>query len=132
MPGSVSKHFLASAIVSGFGVCRWDGSQGGVVSRWPFLQSLFHFFVPVFPLDRNNSELKFFRWVDGPIPQLGAMHNYWKWNLQVLSPLCWVFQLLSSPLSAVNPLTLEIVHSLDTLDCKGEKLQDKLAPAHKR
>ena len=36
---SVSKHFLASAIVSGFGVCRWDGSLGGAVSGCPFLQS---------------------------------------------------------------------------------------------
>jgi hypothetical protein len=25
----ISKGFLASAIVSGFGVCRWDGSLGG-------------------------------------------------------------------------------------------------------
>jgi hypothetical protein len=39
----VSKHFLASTIVSGFGVCMWDGSPGGAVSGWPFLQSLFHF-----------------------------------------------------------------------------------------
>ena len=39
----VSKHFLVSAIVSGFGVCRWDGSLGGTVSEWPFLQSLFYF-----------------------------------------------------------------------------------------
>ena len=38
----VSKHFLASAIVSGFGVSRWDGSLGGAVSGWPFLQSLLH------------------------------------------------------------------------------------------
>jgi hypothetical protein len=38
----VSKHFLASAIVSGFGVSTWDGSLGGAVSGWPFLQSLLH------------------------------------------------------------------------------------------
>jgi hypothetical protein len=38
----VSKHFLASVIVSGFGVCIWDGSPGGAVSGWPFLQSLLH------------------------------------------------------------------------------------------
>ena len=37
----VSKHFLASTIVSGFGLCMWDGSPGGAVSV-PFLQSLFH------------------------------------------------------------------------------------------
>jgi Ni/Fe-hydrogenase subunit HybB-like protein len=38
----VSKHFLASAIVSGFGVCIWGGSPGGGVSGWPFLLSLFY------------------------------------------------------------------------------------------
>ena len=38
----VSKHFLASAIVSGFGVCIWDGSPGGAVSGWPFFRSLLH------------------------------------------------------------------------------------------
>ena len=38
----VSKHSLASAIVSGFGVCIWDGSPGGTVSGWPFLQFLLH------------------------------------------------------------------------------------------
>jgi hypothetical protein len=31
-PALVCEYFLVSAIVSGFGVCRWDGSQGGVVS----------------------------------------------------------------------------------------------------
>ena len=39
----VSKHFLASATVSGFGVYGWDGSLGGKVSGWPFLQSVLHF-----------------------------------------------------------------------------------------
>jgi hypothetical protein len=38
----VSKHFLASAVLSGFDVCRWDGSLGGVVSGWPFFWSLLH------------------------------------------------------------------------------------------
>jgi hypothetical protein len=37
-----SKNFLASAIVSGFGVCMWDGSTGGSVSGWPFLLSLLY------------------------------------------------------------------------------------------
>ena len=46
----VSKHFLASTIVSGFGDCIWNGSPGeGAVSGWPFLQSLFHAFVSIFP-----------------------------------------------------------------------------------
>ena len=34
----VSKHLLASTIVSGFGNCIWDGSPGGTVTGWPFLQ----------------------------------------------------------------------------------------------
>jgi hypothetical protein len=38
----VNKHFLASAIVSGFGVNRWGGFLGGAVSSWPFLQFLLH------------------------------------------------------------------------------------------
>jgi hypothetical protein len=37
----VSKHFLASRIVSGFDVCRWDRSLDGALSGWPFLESLF-------------------------------------------------------------------------------------------
>jgi len=38
----VSKHFLVSAIVAGFGAYIWDGSPGGAVSGWPFLQSTLH------------------------------------------------------------------------------------------
>ena len=40
--GPVSKHLLESIILSGFGDCIWDGSPGGSVSGWLFLQSLFH------------------------------------------------------------------------------------------
>ena len=39
---SVSKHFLSSTIVSGFGDCIWDGSPDGTVPGWSFLQSLLH------------------------------------------------------------------------------------------
>jgi hypothetical protein len=38
----VSKLLLASTIGSGFGGCLWDGSPGGAVSGWSFLQSLLH------------------------------------------------------------------------------------------
>ena len=31
----------------------------------------------------------------GLIPQLWATSNHWIWSLKVLSPLCWVFQLIS-------------------------------------
>jgi hypothetical protein len=54
----VSKHFLTSAIVSGFGGCIWDGSPGGsVCMAVPSVSALL--FVPVFPLHKNNSRLKF-------------------------------------------------------------------------
>ena len=46
----VSKHFLASTILSGFGDCIWDGSQGGAVSGWSLLQSLLHTLSPHFLL----------------------------------------------------------------------------------
>jgi len=39
---TVSKYFLASAIVTRFGGCIWEASPGGAVSGWPFLQSLLH------------------------------------------------------------------------------------------
>jgi hypothetical protein len=49
----VSKHFLASAIVSGLDVCIWNGSSGGEGSGLPFLQSLLHtlslYFLISFP-----------------------------------------------------------------------------------
>ena len=47
---SVSKHFPASTIVSGFGGCIWDRSPGGAASGWPFLQSLLHTLSPYFLL----------------------------------------------------------------------------------
>ena len=62
--------------------------------------SLCSIFVPAFPLDRDDSGLKHFRWVGGPIPPLGALSIYWRRSLQVLSPYCWVFQLMSSTLGS--------------------------------
>ena len=53
----ISNCSMSSAIVPRFGVCSWDESLVGAVSRWPFLQSLilfFFFFFPVFPLDRTT------------------------------------------------------------------------------
>ena len=52
-------------------------------------------FVPTFPLYMRNSALIFLRRVCGPIPQLGAVPIHWIWSLQILSPLCWVFWLMS-------------------------------------
>ena len=38
----VSKHLLATTIVSGFVDCIWNGCPGGAVCEWHFLQSLLH------------------------------------------------------------------------------------------
>jgi hypothetical protein len=43
-----SRYFLVSTIVSGFGVCTWDGSPGWALSGWPFLQSLIYILSPYF------------------------------------------------------------------------------------
>jgi hypothetical protein len=68
IPGSCQQSFLASAIVSGFGVCRWDGSLGGTVSGWPFLQFLFpnlslHFHLTgrILNTKTTHGDLKFFK-----------------------------------------------------------------------
>jgi hypothetical protein len=65
-------------LVSADGMDPWGGVGG--IPGWPFFQSLLHFFVPVFPLDRSISGLKTLRWVGGPIPQLGTMPIYWRWS----------------------------------------------------
>jgi hypothetical protein len=57
-------------------------------------------------LDRNISGLKTLRWLGDPIPRPGAMPIYWRWSLQVLSPLCCAFQLKSFPLGPGSLLLL--------------------------
>ena len=39
-------------------------------------------------------------------PSLNWGHSYWMWSLQVLSPCCWVFLLMSSPLGPGSLLHL--------------------------
>jgi hypothetical protein len=88
---AISKHFLALAmgLVSLYGMDPQVGQS---------LSVSVPLFVPVFPLDRSNSGLIFGRWVGGHIPQTGAVPNLWIWSVQVLSPFCWVFQLMASSL----------------------------------
>ena len=83
------------------------------------------FFVPVFPLGRNISGLKSLRWVGGAIPQLVVMPIYWRWSLQVLSPLCWVFwlkSLMMGPGSHLLPWHLGLSSGCVCLhECEGQK-----------
>ena len=53
---------------------------------------------PCLSLDRNNFGLIYLKWEGGPMLQLGAMPNLWI-SLQFLSPLYWVFCLMSFLLS---------------------------------
>lgn len=91
------KHILASAIVLGYGVCRRNGLHSGAVSRGPSLQPLLHL-CPCISFKQNNSGLEILRWMGGPIFQLRAMPSYYRWSLQILSPCCSAFQLMSCPL----------------------------------
>ena len=78
-PASCQQEPLAHGNSVRFGVYRQDGSPGRAVPGWPFLQSLFHFFAPVLPLDRNI-------WMGWwPHPSTRVMPIYWKWSPQVLS-----------------------------------------------
>jgi hypothetical protein len=73
---------------------RWIPRWGSLRMAFPLVSPVL--FVTVFP--RSHSGLKFWRWVGGPIPQPEVMPNLWIWSLQVLPSLCWLFQLMSSPL----------------------------------
>jgi hypothetical protein len=83
----VSKCFLVSAIVWGFGVCRWGGSQGGAD------QSLFHFFVPVFPLQTGTFlGLRFWdEWVAPSLnwePCLSTGDGHYRFFLLIVGYFC--------------------------------------------
>ena len=104
----VCKHILASAIMSGIGVCYWDGSQGRQ-SLHGLSFNIWFIFCPSFSLDGNNSKLKILRWVTGPFPHVGNMPIHWGWSLKVLSRLCCTCCLgpsTLSPVSLVNSILL--------------------------
>jgi hypothetical protein len=77
---------------------RWIPTRGSLCMA--FLSVLL--FVPALLFDMSNSELIFLRCVGGRIPQPEAMPMHWIWSLQVLLPLCWVFQLKFSLLGPGN------------------------------
>jgi hypothetical protein len=88
----VSKNFLASAIVIGFG----DYPQWG--SLWKNIPSVSALlFLSKFPLDRSYLGLKFFEEGGYSCHSTRALLKLWIWSLQVLISLRWVFQLMSSP-----------------------------------
>ena len=66
--------------------------------------------VPVFPLDKNNSVLKFLRWVSGHIPQLVTMQIFWRWSLQVVSPPCPLLGIVAKviPVLSLEPLISQV------------------------
>jgi hypothetical protein len=67
LSGDIYIMFLSastSRVVSGFGGCTCNGTPGRAVPGQPLPQSLLHIFVPMFSLDRNNSELHFCKGCD--------------------------------------------------------------------
>ena len=71
----VCKHNRVSLIVSGIGARPWDRSQVGLIIEWPLPQSLFHFPIPAFIVDRIHLGLKFL-WVGVSITLLGLLLGY--------------------------------------------------------
>ena len=97
-PGCPGAHFVdqaglllrnqpASAFrVLGLKACTTT-SGSKIIFLWKAFPSVFApIFVSAFLLDRDNSRLTFLRWVNGTIPQLGAVPIYMKWSLPVLYP----------------------------------------------
>jgi hypothetical protein len=67
----VSKHFLASAIVSGLGVCMWDGSQVGQALHGLSF-SLCSILCPCISFRQEQYWVKILEMVSGPIPGGGG------------------------------------------------------------
>jgi hypothetical protein len=63
---------MALVIMSGFGACLWDGFQVGLVTGWPFLQSLLHYY-PAFLLNSNNSGSKILKIGERSNPSTGGL-----------------------------------------------------------
>jgi hypothetical protein len=84
----VSQYFLASTIVSGFGVCIWDGSPGGAVSGWVSF-SLCFTLCPCISFGQEPFWVKNLEMSGWPHPLPGALPSLWIWSLQILPPHCW-------------------------------------------
>ena len=95
----VSKNFLNSEIVSGFGNCIWDGSPGGTVTGWPFLKSLFH----TFPLDGFSSFVK-------DQKTIGVWVHFWVFNFISLIYLPVTVQIQCSFYHYSSVVQLEVKH----------------------
>ena len=71
----VCKHNIESILCQGLVPAQeMDSKLGWSLDSLSF--SLCSIFVAAFLLDRNNSGLKFLRWVGGPIPLMGAVSIY--------------------------------------------------------
>ena len=82
MPGSCLQAHLGASRSGRVGVCPWNGSQVGAVSRWPFLQFLHHFVCPCISLRQEQFWFKTFeiggwphRSTGGHIYLLGVIYS---------------------------------------------------------
>lgn len=100
--------------MSRFGDHLWNGSQVGLVTRWPFLQFMPHF-VRAFPLDMDNTGLKILKMTGWPHTSIRS-HIYEGCLLRFHLPTVRHFWLKSSvlnPGSLSHPWSLE--HSSNCL-----------------
>ena len=95
---------LASPIVTGFGVYKWDGSLSGAQSLGGLFFSLFSTLCQCISFRQEQFWVNIFEMGGWSLSSIGAMPNLCIWSLQVLSPICWIIQLMSSPLSPGNLL----------------------------
>jgi hypothetical protein len=61
--------------------------EQSLVFGWPFLQYLLHFFCPCIPFRQEQFWGKMFDMGEWLFPLLEAVLIYYRWSLQVLSPL---------------------------------------------
>ena len=66
--GSCQQVPLDHSNNGGLGVCKHDGSPGGTVPCWPFLQSLFHVLSMFFPFVQEHFWVKNFEMDGWPHP----------------------------------------------------------------
>jgi len=81
---------LASVIVLGFGVCRYDESLGGAVSVRPFLPPVLHFYLCI-SFSQEQFWVNIFEMVGWPYRSNEAMPNFRIWLLKVSLPFVGYF-----------------------------------------
>ena len=84
--------------MSGFGDCIWNGSPQMGQSLGGLSFCLCSTICPHISFRQEKFWVKNLEMSGWPHPSTGTLPSLWIWSLQVLLPLYWAFQLISSPL----------------------------------